>query len=116
MDVPSLAARLRTQKDICMIPKRGDRSVLLRPAETSVESRKRNAGLFETGGEVSERLARMDEHKLLLCRIAPNEVNQRRLFAAGFDRRPSFGKASPNRIAGVSRRNPSDCRRCGAWR
>ena len=99
-----------------MIPKRGDRSVLLRPAETSVETRERNAGLFETGGEVSERLARMDEHKLLLGRIAPDEVDQRRLFAAGFDRRPSFGEFSPNRIAGVSRGNPSDRRRSGARR
>ena len=58
----------------------------------------------------------MDEDKLFLGRIAPDEVDQRRLFAAEFDRRPSFGKVSPNRIAGVSRRNPSDRRRCGAWR
>src|SRR4029077_13622998 len=116
LDVPSLAARLRTQKDSRMIPKRGDRSVLLRPAETSVESRKRKAWLFETGGEVSERLARMDENKLLLGRIATNEVDQRGLFAAGFDRRPLFGEFSPNRVAGVSRCNPSERRRSGARR
>ena len=114
--VSFLAARPRTQKDSRMMPKCGDRRVLLRPAETSVEPRERNARPFETGGEVSERLARMNEHKLLFGRIAPNEVDQRRLFAAGFDRRPSFGEFSPNRIADVSRSNPSDRRRSGARR
>ena len=77
-----------------MVAKRGDRGVLLRPAETPVEARERNAGLFETIGEVRERLARMDEDKLLLRRVAPDEVDQRRLFAAGFDRRPSLASSA----------------------
>jgi hypothetical protein len=99
-----------------MVPKRGYRPVLLWSAETSVETRERNARLFETLREVRQRLARMDEDKLLLCRVAPDKVDERRLFTAGFYRGPSVSKFRPNRIAGVSHRDPSNRCRGGLWR
>ena len=103
LDVAPFAARLRAQKDARLVPKCGHRGVFLRPAETSVEPRERNAGRFEPAGEVGERFARMDEDELLLGRIAPDEVDERRLLAADLDRRPAVGKFSPNWIAGVAR-------------
>ena len=99
-----------------MVAKRRDRRVLLQPAETPVENRERNAGLFETLGDMRERLARMDEDQLLLGRVAPNQVDERRLLAAGFDRRPPVGKFSPDWIAGISRRDPCDGPRSGLGR
>src|SRR5205085_9657841 len=116
LDVAPFAARLRAQKEAYMVPKRGDRCVFLRTAQTPVETRQRNAGFFQTTGKMSKRLARIDENELLFGRVAPDEVKECGLFAAGLDPRPSIGQLSPHRIVAVTRRDPSDRPRSPLWR
>ena len=63
-----------------------------------------------------QRLAVVDEHQLLLRRIAPQQIQQRRLLAAGAHRRPPFRQRTPVRCVGVARGKPLHRRRRGRRR
>ena len=64
-------------------------------------------------GEVIERLAVVDKDQLLLVRIAPQQVEQRRLLAAVADGRPALRQRVPARHSAwraAKRRTRGGCR------
>src|SRR6516165_9875716 len=95
LDVATFAARLGAKQHRHPLAERGNGGVLGGAAQGALEARESKAFPCQQVGEVFERLAVVDEDQLLLVRVPPQQVDERRLLAAGADGRPALRQHVP---------------------
>ena len=74
LNIAALAAGFGAKEHGRVVAEGGDRRVLLRPAEAAVEAGEGQSGVEEQIGQAGKRLSGMDEHQLLLGRVATKQV------------------------------------------
>src|SRR5262249_15654968 len=117
LDVAAFAARFSAKQHRHALAERGDGGVLVRAAQAALEAREGEAFPCQEVGDVSERLAIVDEDQFLFLRIAPQQLEQGRPLAAVGDRRPALRqRVPPRRIAVAVGEAPDGGRRGGRRR